>query len=100
MDNNLAVDTKDKKMYEAYERMTAHVDSFERFEEFYNYFLKQVTTEDKEKLNKWLLKVLFVELKRKHPFDELIDLVDSDEKETLKIWLDSSLGKLKRRIDD
>ncbi|PLY06785.1 MAG: hypothetical protein C0625_08055 [Arcobacter sp.] len=100
MDNNLAVDTKDKKMYEAYERMTANVDSFERFEEFYNYFLKQVTTEDKEKLNKWLLKVLFVELKRKHPFDELIDLVDSDEKETLKIWLDSSLGKLKRRIDD
>jgi len=57
----------------------------------FNYIVK---TDDVEKLNKWLLKVLFVNLKYdKHDFDKLIDIVDDAKKQELQNWLSNSLKK-------
>jgi len=108
----MSIQTGDEKQDAAYEKMKAHVSSFDNFESFYSYFLNIVKTDDKEHLNKWLLKVLFVELKYNnqpqgeelhtfqgkglHPFDELLELVDSDEKETLETWLSSNLAALRK----
>ncbi len=94
----LTPQTGDNKMDEAYKRMVVHISSFNEFQQFYDYFLKQVTTEDKDKLNIWLLKVLFVQLKRKHPFDEMIEILEKKEPEkaqNLKQWLDNSLYETK-----
>lgn len=92
--------TGNEKMDEAYKKMLAHTSGFESFEQFYNYFLKQVTTDDKEKLNKWLLKVLFVELKREHPFDEMIKVLKSkepDKANNLITWLNNTLFEVQAK---
>lgn len=84
----MTIQTGDAKLDKAYENMKAHVMTFDDFESFFNYFLKIVKTNDKEYLNKWLCKVLFAEMKyRKHPFDELLELVNEEKKAELEKWL-------------
>jgi len=87
--------TGDAKMDEAYQKMLIYTSGFDGFEEFYNYFLKQVTTDDKDYLNKWLLKVLYVNLKqtKKHKFDELLEKVSAEGRTQLESWLDNELKK-------
>lgn len=96
----LTPQTGNEKMDAAYQKMLVHVSGFESFEQFYNYFLKQLKTDNQELLNKWLLKVLFVELKRKHPFDEMIEMLETKEPvkaQTLKKQLEDNLKTVKAR---
>jgi hypothetical protein len=90
--------TGDDKMDEAYQNMQLHVSTFNDFNSFHNYFKSIVKTDDNEKLNKWLLKVLFVNLKQpnniQHNFDKLLDAVDSDKKKQLQEWLETNLIKV------
>ena len=60
--NILIANTGDDKLDEAYKSIQVHISSFDSFEAFYPYFVDIVKTDDQEKLNKWLLKVLFVDL--------------------------------------
>jgi len=91
----LTPQTGNEKMDQAYMNMQTHVDSFEKFDEFFNYFEKIVKTDDKAVLSKWLLKVLFVQMKyRKHPFDELLEKVEPGKKVQLKKWLEDNLRKV------
>jgi hypothetical protein len=89
--------TGDAKMDEAYQKMFIYTSGFDSFEQFYNYFLKQVTTDDKDYLNKWLLKVLYVQMKqtKKHKFDELLEKVSLENKAQLESWLDSKLKEIR-----
>jgi len=94
MNNTLLINTGDKKMDEAYVRMQEHVSRCKTFDDFFMHFNYIVKTDDVEKLNKWLLKVLFVNLKYdKHDFDKLIDIVDDAKKQELQNWLSNSLKK-------
>ena len=98
--NILKVNTGDDKLDEAYKNIQVHISSFESFEAFYSYFVDIVKTDDKERLNKWLLKVLFVEFKFgrnevKHDFDVLLEKVKPESKITLETWLQTELSKLK-----
>ncbi len=90
--------TGDDKMDEAYQHMQVHVSSFDNFDSFHNYFKSIVKTDDNEKLNKWLLKVLFVNLKQpnnsQHNFDRLLDAVDEIKRKQLQDWLKSNLDKI------
>jgi hypothetical protein len=50
-------------------------------------------------LNKWLLKVLFIEFRygrtsQKHDFDILLEKVSSEKKEQLEKWLSDNLEKV------
>lgn len=97
--SGLNPNTGNDKMDEAYQRMAMYVDSFEGFVEFYNYFLKQVKTDNKEVLNKWLLKVLYVNLKQapkpdKHKFDVLLEKVSVENRATLESWLENKLKEV------
>lgn len=96
MNNILTPQTGDEQLDRAYSNMQIHVSGFESFEQFYNYFVKIVKTQDHEYLNKWLLKVLYVQMKQKHPFELLLDKVDQGNKEQLQRWLDNQLEKLKK----
>ncbi len=50
-----------------------------------------------KRLTKWILKVLFVQMKyNKHPFDELIELVNDENAAKLKDWLDNELKKARQ----
>ena len=84
--------TGDEKMDEAYMRLKNHMDSFDEFSKFYGYFFKVAKTDDPVKLNRWLLMVLFVVMKSKHPFDQLLD--KANNKEALKQWLEDQLEKM------
>lgn len=96
----LTPNTGDELMDRAYTNMQTHINSFDKFDEFFNYFSKIVKTDDKESLNKWLLKVLFVDMKRdntkivKHKFDLLLEKVDEQKKQQLIKWLDDNLQKV------
>jgi hypothetical protein len=97
--NILAVNTGDEKLDVAYKNFQVHVSSFDKFSEFQNYFNKIVKTDDKERLNKWLLKVLFIEFRygrtqSKHDFDILLERVSSKDKEALEKWLKDKLEKV------
>jgi 7,8-dihydro-6-hydroxymethylpterin-pyrophosphokinase len=97
--NILAVNTGDEKLDVAYKNFQVHVSSFDKFVEFQSYFNKIVKTDDKERLNKWLLKVLFIEFRYgraqdKHDFDILLEKVSSEKKEQLKKWLKDNLEKV------
>ena len=97
--NILAVNTGDEKLDVAYKNFQVHVSSFDKFAEFQAYFNKIVKTDDKERLNKWLLKVLFIEFRYgraqvKHDFDILLEKVSSEKKETLEKWLKDNLEKI------
>ena len=98
--NILIANTGDDKLDEAYKSIQVHISSFDNFEAFYPYFVDIVKTDDQERLNKWLLKVLFVELKFgrnevKHDFDLLLEKVKPENKITLETWLQTELSKLK-----
>lgn len=95
----LTVNTGDEKLDEAYRNFQVHVSSFDKFAEFQNYFNKIVKTDDKDRLNKWLLKVLFIEFRygrnqAKHDFDILLERVSSEKKEQLEKWLKDILEKV------
>lgn len=95
--------TGNERMDEAYAKMQMYVSAFADFESFYNYFLKIVKTDDKKILNKWLLKVLFIDLKYTnnalHPFDKLLTCVDENKKKELEAWLVNSLKKWEQPND-
>lgn len=100
--NILNVNTGDEKLDEAYRNFQVHVSSFDKFTEFQNYFNKIVKTDDKETLNKWLLKVLFIEFRygrtqSKHDFDILLERVSSEKKEQLENWLKDNLEKVSNK---
>lgn len=93
-----APNTGDSKMDEAYMRMQEHVSKCKNFDDFYMHFNYIVKTDDIEKLNKWLLKVLYVSMKLdntpKHDFDLLLERVDETKKQELQNWLNSMLLKV------
>ena len=98
--NILTVSTGDEKLDEAYKNIQVHICTFDKFVEFESYFSSVVKTQDKEKLFKWLLKVLFIEFKyggnqSKHDFDILLERVGSEQKEKLEKWLKDNLEKVK-----
>lgn len=88
--------TGDNKMDEAYDKMKVHVAGYKDFESFYNYFQKIVTTDDQGHINKWLLKVLYVDLKNKekHDFDKLLEQCSAENAQQLKTWLDNKLKEV------
>jgi len=95
----LAPQTGNEQMDEAYQRMQVHVDKCNSFEQFHNYFNQVLKSNDKEKLNTWLLKVIYVHLKQpKHEFDQMLELLEKNEPEKvqrLKVWLSNSLFEAK-----
>ncbi len=96
--NILSVNTGDAKLDEAYKNIQVHICTFDKFVEFESYFSSVVKTQDKEKLFKWLLKVLFIEFKYgrnhiKHDFDILLERVSTSDKEKLENWLKEKLEK-------
>ena len=100
--NILTVNTGDEKLDEAYRNFQVHVSSFDKFTEFQNYFNKIVKTDDKDRLNKWLLKVLFIEFRygrttQKHDFDILLEKVELEKKEQLEKWLKDNLEKVSNK---
>ncbi|BAK73734.1 hypothetical protein [Arcobacter sp. L] len=67
---------------------------------FKTIFNKIVKTDDKDRLNKWLLKVLFIEFRygrtsQKHDFDILLERVSLRDKEKLENWLKEKLEKVR-----
>lgn len=98
--NILTVNTGDEKLDEAYRNIQVHISAFDKFPEFQNYFNQIVKTDDKERLFKWLLKVLFVEFKygrtqSKHDFDILLERVGPEQKTKLEKWLNDNLEKVR-----
>ena len=91
----LSPNTGDEKMDEAYLRLSEHIEQCKSFEEFFKLFNFVVKTPDKDVLNRWLLKILFVLIKQdgEHKFDKLLRLVDKDKRAEMETWLNSSLEK-------
>jgi len=89
--------TGDAKMDKAYQNLQEHVSRCKTFEEFLQHFNYIVKTDDKEVLNRWLLKVLFVNMKQdpneKHDFDRLLGLTNENERQKLTQWLNNELEK-------
>ncbi len=101
--NILTVNTGDAKLDEAYKNIQVHICSFDKFPEFQNYFNQIVKIDDKERLFKWLLKVLFVEFKYgrnqiKHDFDILLERAKPEEKMKLEKWLKDKLEKVSENV--
>ncbi|MFW3380579.1 hypothetical protein [Aliarcobacter butzleri] len=98
--NILTVNTGNEKLDEAYKRMQIHICTYDKVDEFMNYF-KSITKDIKEdELLKWLLKVLFWEFKygrvdKKHDFDLLLEKVEPKDKVVLEKWLKEKLEKVK-----
>ncbi|RBQ28395.1 hypothetical protein [Aliarcobacter vitoriensis] len=97
--NILTVNTGNEKLDEAYKRMQIHICTYDKVDEFMNYF-RTITKDKKEdELLKWLLKVLFWEFKygrvdKKHDFDLLLEKVGTAKKEQLEKWLKDNLEKV------
>lgn len=97
--NILTVNTGNQKLDEAYKRMQIHICTYDKVDEFMNYF-KSITKDTKEdELLKWLLKVLFWEfnygrVEKKHDFDLLLEKVGTAKKEQLEKWLKDNLEKV------
>lgn len=91
----LSPNTGDAKMDEAYLRLSEYIEQCKSFEEFFKLFNFVVKTPDKDVLNRWLLKILFVLMKQdgEHKFDKLLRLVDKDKRTEMEAWLNSSLEK-------
>ena len=99
--NILTVNTGDVKLDEAYKNIQVHICTFDKFVEFESYFGSVVKIQDKEKLFKWLLKVLFIEFKygrtqNKHDFDILLERVGPEQKLKLEKWLKDNLEKVSK----
>ena len=98
--NILTVNTGNTKLDEAYKRMQIHICTYDKVDEFMNYF-NSITKDTKEdELLKWLLKVLFWEFKygrvdKKHDFDLLLEKVEPKDKVVLEKWLKEKLEKVK-----
>lgn len=95
--NILTVNTGDEKLDKAYKNMQVHICSFEHFDSFNSYFKGIVKDTDIQKLNEWLLKVLFWEFKygrdSKHKFDVLLDNLKVEDKQKMENWLENELRK-------
>lgn len=93
----LTPNTGDEKMDKAYANLQEHVNKCKTFDDFLMHFKYIVKTDNLEVLNKWLLKVLFVNMKQtpneKHDFDKLLESVNDTEREQLHEWLRVSLEK-------
>ncbi|MDN5054412.1 hypothetical protein [Aliarcobacter butzleri] len=98
--NILTINTGNTKLDEAYKRMQIHICTYDKVDEFMNYF-NSITKDVKEdELLKWLLKVLFWEFKygrvdKKHDFDLLLEKVEPKDKVVLEKWLKEKLEKVK-----
>ncbi len=97
----LIPNTGNDKLDRAYNNLSMHISAYNNFEEFYNYFQRIVKTDDKDVLNKWLLKVLYVQIKatnkNKHDFDLLIEKLRVNEPikaNNLSKWLKESLKEV------
>ena len=101
--NILTVDTGNTKLDEAYKRMQVHICTYDKVDEFINYF-KSITKDKKEdELLNWLLKVLFWEFKygreanswREGLSDQevLLNACSEDEKVKLEDWIKTQLNK-------
>jgi len=87
--------TNNKQMDEAYARLNEHVKRCKTFDEFLQHFMYIAKSQDPDVLNKWLLKVLYVLMRREneHEFDRLLRLVDDTKKAEIRHWLESALAK-------
>ncbi len=94
--NLFAPKTGDEKMDKAYQNLQVHITKCKSFDEFFQHFNYIVKTDNKEVLNTWLLKVLYVQMKQKHPFDVLRDSVDDKKKKEIETWLNESIKKYKK----
>lgn len=101
--NILTVDTGDTKLDEAYKRMQVHICTYDKVDEFINYF-KSITKDKKEdELLNWLLKVLFWEFKygreanayreNMSDWEVLLNACSDDEKNGLQAWIKTQLNK-------
>jgi len=92
--------TGDAKMDKAYQNLQEHVSRCKTFDAFLQHFKYVVKTDDLEVLNKWLLKVLFVNMKQdpneKHDFDKLLERVGEVKQQELINWLKLNLEKYER----
>ncbi|WP_324172002.1 hypothetical protein [Sulfurimonas sp.] len=91
----LTPNTGDEQMDKAYVHMQNHIDRCKDFETFNQHFKYVAKTDDLPKLNLWLLKVLFVQMRQVHPFDELLNHVEASKKQELESWLENMLTKVK-----
>lgn len=97
--SGLVPNTGNKTMDAAYIKLQEHVNICKSFDEFQQHFNYVSKTEDKELLNKWLLKVLFVSMKQsnqaeKHDFDKLLENASEADSQKLKTWLQNELEKV------
>ena len=101
--NILTVDTGNTKLDEAYKRMQVHICTYDKVDEFINYF-KSITKDKKEdELLNWLLKVLFWEFKygreanayreNMSDWEVLLNACSDDEKNGLEAWIKTQLNK-------
>lgn len=99
--NLFTPNTGDEKMDKAYVNMQEHVMKCKSFDDFLMHFKYIVKTNDLEVLNKWLLKVIFVNIKydsqEKHDFEKLLECVNDTDRENLKVWLRTNLEKNRRQ---
>ncbi|ABV67929.1 hypothetical protein Abu_1682 [Aliarcobacter butzleri RM4018] len=98
--NILTVNTGNEKLDEAYKRMQIHICTYDKVDEFINYFNSITKNVKEDELLKWLLKVLFWEFKygrvdKKHDFDLLLEKVEPKDKVVLEKWLKEKLEKVK-----
>ncbi|MDN5049788.1 hypothetical protein [Aliarcobacter butzleri] len=97
--NILTVNTGNEKLDEAYKRMQIHICTYDKVDEFMNYFNSITKGTKEDELLKWLLKVLFWEFKygrvdKKHDFDLLLEKVEPKDKVVLEKWLKEKLEKV------
>lgn len=95
----LTVNTGNQKLDEAYKRMQIHICTYDKVDEFMNYFNSITKNVKEDELLKWLLKVLFWEFKygrvdKKHDFDLLLEKVEPKDKVVLEKWLKEKLEKV------
>lgn len=95
----LTVNTGNQKLDEAYKRMQIHICTYDKVDEFMNYFNSITKGTKEDELLKWLLKVLFWEFKygrvdKKHDFDLLLEKVEPKDKVVLEKWLKEKLEKV------
>ena len=104
--NILTVDTGNTKLDEAYKRIQVHICTYDKVDEFINYF-KSITKDKKEdELLNWLLKVLFWEFKygratqngkceesKKSDWEILLENCNDEQREKLEVWLKQQLEK-------
>lgn len=107
----LITDTGNEKLDTAYNNLSSRIDLCNDAEEFITFFYKTVKTEDKEIINKWLLKVLFVQIKYvqsnikqkdKQELDELTkefmqlcSLLNKEQKAKVESFVKNNLEKVK-----